>query len=201
MPDKPKALVLTLGSMERDGWVNPSLCFTLIGMGRDSRFETTFGSVLGYRPFDYARNVALAQARTENPEWCVMLDNDVVPAVSPFHLIADAPKDAAVIGVRYAVVKKNTPTMYPERVQFLGDYQEVPEVGGGVLCIRSTVWQTIKTGPWFQICVKPGELLEWGLGEDVNFCHLVRERGMKVYCHKTPAGHLHTRDLTKLVMQ
>jgi len=172
-------------------------------MARDARFETTFGNTLGLRPHDYARNFALATARTEKPDWTIQLDNDVAPTVSPLDLIADAPSDADVIGVRYGIAKPSSSAgLWPEGLQFVsGNYEEVPAVAGGVLCIRSTVWQKIPRGPWFQIAIKQGsELLEWASGEDCMFCQLVRSKGMKVYVHKTPADHFHSVNLTEIAM-
>lgn len=204
MPEtKPKVLAVTLGSMERDGWVCPPLALTLIAMGRDARFETTFANVLGYRPHDYARNAALAVARDTNVDWTIQLDNDVAPAVSPLDIIANAPSDADVIACRYGVTKTSQSVeMFPKQVQFSsGNYQEVDAIAGGVLCIRSSVWRHLPHGPWFQIQCKQGsELLEWGCGEDVSFAALVRSKRMKVYLHKIPAGHLHTQDITKIAM-
>ena len=203
---KPKVLVLTLGSRERGGWVNPDLMFSLLKMSRDARYAVEFANIIGFIPHDYARNKALATARQVNPDWTVQLDNDIAfpNGLTPLDIIAGAPSDADVVGVRYGITNQNDKAdMYPPRkIQFMSQYQEVTEVPGGCLCIRNSVWQKIPRGPWFQIQVKPNsELLEWGFGEDVSFCMLVRQAGMKVYCYKTPASHFHTMDVTHVTMQ
>lgn len=201
---KPRVLVLTLGSRERDGWVNPDLAQLMIRMARDTRFATDFGYVLGCRPFDYARNKALAQGRDGNYDWLIQFDNDICPAGSPLDLIAHAPADADVIGCRYGITDNVTvPDMFPKRMQFTGNFEEPPigELPGGCLCIRSSVWRLLPKGPWFQLGIKPGsELLEFGIGEDQMFDILIREHGMKTYLHKVPAPHFHTQDITRLAM-
>ncbi|HTS04405.1 MAG TPA: hypothetical protein VMP68_02405 [Candidatus Eisenbacteria bacterium] len=203
---QPKVLCLVLGSLEREGWINPNLALQLIKYAKDDRFNVEVGTVTGYRPHDTARNAAMVAARQADPDWIIQLDNDVVPSVSPLDIIANAPKDAAVIGVSYGIcgrgcVGKDVPKLYPpSAAKQVADYEPATELPGGVLCINSVVLRKFPCGPWFQINTKAGsEILEWGAGEDSHFCNLVRSAGLKVYLHKSRAGHLHTVDVSTLV--
>jgi len=193
-------LILVLGSVERTGWPNHDLALALIHAGRDPRFACTFGNVLDYRPHDYARNVALAQARALNVDWLLQLDNDVAPNCNLLDMIAHAPADASVVGQRYAVRNsRESLFFFPQAAGSRSAYEEVDALGGGVLAIRSTVWQHIPKGPWFTWQYKEGsETRECECGEDVAFCRLVRQSGMKVYCYQQLAAHYHTLDLSAL---
>jgi len=191
-------LILTLGSIERTGWVNHDLALALIHAGRDPRFACTFGNVLDYRPHDHARNVAVAQARDIGVDWLIQVDNDCTPNCRLLDVIAHAPAAADVIGQRYAVRNsRESIFVFPQPTGARSAYEEVEALGGGVLAIRSTVWQTIPRGPWFTWNYKEGsETRECECGEDVSFCRLVRENRMKVYCHQQLAAHYHTVDLS-----
>jgi hypothetical protein len=200
MPETSVLIQVLTSNLERHGWIVPDLAMKLVGMGRDPRFVTAFGNVHDYRPFEYARNKALADARNFDVEWCVQIDNDIIPQTSPLDIIASAPSDAAVIGCRYAISNghKVAPTFFPEpKPNEQQPYEQVDAVAGGVLCIRNTVWKALPKGPWFQWKAKEGsELCEPEYGEDVFFCNLVRAAGMKVYLHHQLASHIHGQDIT-----
>ena len=192
------AAVLTLASLERHGWINPELALMLVKMATDKRFSATFGNVLDYRPHEYARNTAMVTARSLDVEWLVMLDNDIVPRVSPLDIISAAPPNADVVGVRYGVTRGPQQLgFFPEPSLTRETFAEVDAVGGGVLCIRSSVWKRLPKGPWFQWKTKANsETLECEHGEDVSFCNLVRACGMHVFVHQQLAGHLRAQDIT-----
>lgn len=195
----PRVLVALLCGLDRHNWLNPDLALTLVTMGRDKRFDCEFATILDFRPHEYARNTALAMARDGDYSWCLQLDNDVIPRVSPLDVIASAPSDADVVGARYAVTSgrdnlKFFPAKAPSTL-----YEEAEEVAGGMLMIKSSVWRAIPRGPWFSwMFKKDSETLENALGEDVWFCRLVRSRRLKVFCHKVDAGHLHTQDISRI---
>lgn len=197
---KPQVLVTLLCSVERHGWIAPDLAMLLVNMGRDSRFETTFATIMDYRPHEYARNVALQTARDQgNFDWLIQVDNDTVPHVSPLDVIALAPKDADVIGMPYGTTAgRQGLKFFPAKIPS-APFEEVDAVGGGCLMIRSTVWRTIPRGPWFQWQTIPNsETLECACGEDVDFCNRVRAYGMHVCVHRTPAAHFHTQDISAI---
>jgi len=193
-----QVLILTLGSNERTGWTNPDLVLRLIDAGRDPRFQCVFGDVRDYRPHDYARNIATVQARDLKVDWLIQVDNDCAPNCRLLDVIAHAPADASVVGQPYAVRNsRESIFVFPQPTGARSAYAEAEAVGGGMLAIRSTVWQTIPRGPWFTWQYKEGsETRECECGEDVAFCRLVRQSGMKVYVYQQLAAHYHTVDLS-----
>jgi hypothetical protein len=196
---RPRILIGLLCSLERHGWINPDLTMTLVKMGRDQRYDCDFAMIMDYRPHEFARNTALATARYGKYDWCIQFDNDNNPSVSPLDVIASAPDDADILGMRYGTTNgrsgaKFFPTKAPSST-----YEEVPEVAGGVLMIRNSVWAKIPRGPWFSWMFKQGsEVLESAMGEDTWFCAFARSRGLKIYLHEAPASHLHTQDISAL---
>ncbi|HEX3740237.1 MAG TPA: hypothetical protein VHV29_10980 [Terriglobales bacterium] len=70
--------------------------------------------------------------------------------------------------------------------------------------VHRSVWQKIPRGPWFRWNHgEPTETLDKGpngCGEDVYFCRLVREHGLKVWTHAQLAGHYRNVDLTAMTI-
>lgn len=199
---KPRILVALLCGLDRTGWINPDLALMLITMGRDARFECDFAKILDARPHEFARNIALATARDGNYSWLCSLDNDNCPTISPLDVIAAAPADCDVCGVRYAIREGRDGAKFFPEAEPTAPYSEVREVAGGVLMIRNSVWKKVPRGPWFSWQFLPGsETLETAMGEDVWFSAFVRSKGLKIYCHQTPAGHLKVLDVTAIAQK
>lgn len=197
---KPKVLVALPCGMERTNWLNPELVLTLITMGRDVRFECEFLTIRDFRPFHYARNWAMKVARDGDYQFCVQIDNDQILHTNPLDIIAGAPAEANIIGVRSGLTKgADAVGFFPEQ-EPRTMFDEVLEVGGSCLIIRNTVWHRIPKGPWFAWATKENsELLECVGGEDQVFCQNARRHGLRVFLHGGPAlGHLHTRDVTAI---
>ncbi len=197
-----------LTGAERTNWINPDLCMTLLQMSKDARFDCNFLPVPDKRPWEVARNWTIHAARHIKADWLISFDNDQFVYSNPLDIIAAAGKDQHVIGLTYGTARADG-----GRTQYLlfpsdgngasdGVFREVDTVGGGVLMIRSTVWQRIPKGPWFRWQHSDSELLDptpGTCGEDIYFCRLVRQHGFKVWTHtQTLAGHYHTADFTGL---
>lgn len=198
-----KVLVSLLGSLERHGWINPDLTLQLCAMVRDVRYETNVMTVLGCIPHAHARNVALKQALEMSVDWTIQIDNDIAPTHNPLNILANAPTDADVIGIRYGVTAgRQSLTLFPQPTQSSDTYAESPTVGGGMLFIRNTVWQKFPKGPWFTWKFKENsETLECEVPEDVSLCNLVRAAGMKVYVYQADlVSHYHTQDVTQVAL-
>jgi hypothetical protein len=209
---KPKILVTVLTGTERTNWINPDLLMNMLQMSKDPRFDVSFFPVRDARPFEVARNVAIHAARHIKADWLLSFDNDAFVHSSPLDIIAAAGPAQDVIGLTYGIAacygagalegKSAQFRLFPDTATLGtadGPFRETAAVGGGVLMVRNTVWQKIPRGPWFVWGRGQGELSEMGLGEDVHFCNLVRQHGLRIWTHSQPAGHYHTVDMTGLV--
>jgi hypothetical protein len=173
----------------------------LVAVTHDPRFEVQLDWVYDGWMVDRKRNVCVDKARKMKFDWLVMLDNDQVLSVSPLDIIARAPKECAVIGFPIGYRAEGDNYGLNNRIAEQ-EFSETEHLGGGVLIIRSHVWQAIRRGPWFKWTQGEGELMDQGgCGEDVYFYRLARKHGFKLWLHHQPAGHLKTVDVTGMVMQ
>jgi hypothetical protein len=203
---KPKILVCVLCGLERGNWINPSLTENLYAMFRDPRFEVNYYPVRDLPPWEVARNATIAAARKLNVDWLISFDNDnFVPGANPLDVLMQAnPERHAVIGLTSGVGSPHGAyALFPESTRGNdGPFREADEVGGACLFVHKTVWQKIPQGPWFRWLHGENEALvpdRKTCGEDVYFCRLVRDYGMKVWTHPMLAGHYRTTDITALV--
>lgn len=205
---KPKILVSLLSSTERTGWINPELVSMLLRMSHDARFAVAVVNVKDARPFEVARNHTIKLARDNKVDWLVSFDNDnFMPVGTPLDVIAAASPQQSVIGLTCGIPKRPGYCLYPPREHVTtteGAFQEVESVGGGVLMVNRKVWEKIPSGPWFRwqygADVETLDQSSGGCGEDVYFCNLVRQSGMRVWTHRDfLAGHYRTTDLTGMV--
>lgn len=202
MPEKPKVVIYLLTGTERTQWINPELTKMIFQMGRDQRFDVQLETIKDARPVEVARNVGVALARDRGFDWIVQIDNDnfLLSPQTPLDIIASN-RHYDVIGCRYGVGKRETGYgLYPPQGQ-----NPIVEMGGGVLMIRSTVWQKIPKGPWFKWEYSDSETLaqqlgNGGCGEDVHFCRLALKHGLTIGVSDVLAGHYKTTDATALVM-
>lgn len=207
---KPKVLVCVLTGSERQQWPAPELALMLFNMGHDPRFDVQIANVKDAHPVEVARNHTIKLARDRGFDWLVSLDNDnFMPVGTPLDIIAAAgPQQQSVIGLTYAVKSSESAcNLYPPPEcggKIEGLFQEVSAVGGGVLIVHRRVWEKIPRGPWFRwqhgADTETLDKSNGGCGEDVYFCNLVRQRGLRVWTHRELlAGHYRTTNVTAMV--
>jgi hypothetical protein len=202
---KPKVLIALLCGHERQGWINPNLLMNVLQAVKDDRFAVEVITVRDCRPWEAARNVTIDAARKLGVDWLISFDNDNFVNRKVLDIIAAATDDQTVIGLRYGVgADTEQYHLFPSRVGTqAGPFREVDCVGGGVMMIRSAVWQKIPRGPWFRWQHdETSELLTPNAnscGEDVYFSKLCRAHGIKLWTHaENLAGHYRTVDLTTM---
>jgi hypothetical protein len=212
---KQRVLITILTGVERGSWLNPDLSLNLFQMARDSRFQVSYQPVRDKRPWDVARNHCVDLARKAAADWLLSLDNDNFVWGNPLDLLVAADKDMHVLGSDYAggscagINNRNESHGYQMFSRMSppipnaicdGRFQEVNHLPGGVLAIRSTIWETIP-GPWFVWERGGGELLTGGgCNEDIYFSNLCRRYGFKLWRYEQPAGHYKTTDATALAL-
>ena len=194
---KPKVSVFVLCSTERCGWVNPSLCLSLIALQRDPRFDLTVEMVMDKRPVEHARNFCIVSARASGADACVQIDNDMTLPSNFGGIVHDTiTTGKAVVGLPSGILPPEGPRMIPEDNGAPdGQFRQAGCVGGGVLIIGSVVWRVIPRGPWFRWLANDDEILSRRLSE------LVREHGLNVWTHQCVAGHLKTVNATHWVLR
>jgi hypothetical protein len=183
MPLKVAIAVLT--GRERHQWINPDLTVSIFKAARDPRFETHLMLVRDARPFEVARNVALASGRDASMDWVLMIDNDNFPPFDLLDPIAEAEKDGAkwVVSVPSAVLLSGKSRMI---------------AGCQMIAIKRRAWEKLGKGPWFRWVPSDNETLDQGPGgmsEDAYFIHKCLDAGIKVWQYSKFAGHYRTVDI------
>ncbi len=198
MKPKPKVSVFVLCSTERCGWINPSLCLSLIALQQDPRFDLTVEMVMDKRPVEHARNYCIVSARASGASACVQIDNDMTLPSNFGDIVHDAiTTGKAVVGLPSGILQPGPRIIPEDNGAPDGQFRQAGCVGGGVLIISSVVWRVIPKGPWFQWVVNvDDEILSRRLSEDYAFCELVREHGLTIYTHQCVAGHFKTVNAT-----
>jgi len=192
---KPRVHIDTLCGPERTHWINPLLHNALMLMHQDKRFDVIPILRYGIRAYDLARNGAVEQAKKERADWLLMVDNDMVPQFNPLDVLAMA-GDRAVIGWTYALGSGQGDYQIFPPGERSGEFTEVGAVGTGLIAIHSSVWKRIKA-PLFRT-------LSDGVnytGEDMYFCQQARNNGFKIWTPKQLIGHMHTVDVTGMVVK
>jgi hypothetical protein len=200
---KPQILCCILCGPERTDWINPSLCYALLKLQRDSRFDLTVEMTYNKRPVEHARNQCVVNARARGVDYLVQIDNDMVLPFDFGSILHEAILTGkAVVALAYGALLPEGPQIIPgDNGPRDGEFKETGCAGGGVLIISSEVWRVIPRGPWFQWLTNSDECLSRKLSEDYYFCELVREHGLKVWTHQRHAGHLKSSDATWLIGQ
>lgn len=200
---KPRVSVFVLCSIERTGWVNPSLCLSLLHLQQDPRLDITVEMVMDKKPVEHARNLAVWKARESGADVCVQIDNDMTLPRNLADIVHEAHSTGkAVVSLPSGILPAEGPQMIPEdNGPKDGHFRVTGCGGGGVLIISSEVWRVIPHGPWFRWLANDDEVLSRQLGEDYYFCELVRRHGLSVWTHPNVAGHLKTADATRWILQ
>jgi hypothetical protein len=203
METKPKVLVAVFCGSERNHWLCPSLARALLQMSSDARFAVEIELIYALTPTDYARNTAVALARSRKVDWLLMLDNDTGPTADPLNLIAMAPEGADVVAMTYGT---NFGDNYTCAIDFLpdvtsGEFLGVKSMGTGCMALHSSVWQKLPKGPWFKVVSdEASELYKPMMSEDIYFCNLARAAGCSIWMHRSAvAAHWHSVNVTELV--
>lgn len=193
---KPKILV-TVPCGADDG-VTPALTAGLIEMGRDTRFLCSFSFLQNLKPVEFMRNTAIANARQCGAEWCIQIDRDVVPKISPLEMISKADADMMVLAATYGVAMGDGVRLALNTTgESRGDWRLATLVPAGCLCIRRDVWQAFRGEPLFRTVLSDDSLLTPAIGEDAFFCRECAKRGIKIWCYHQTASHFHRYDLTQ----
>lgn len=191
---KPRVLTTVLCGPERSNWICPYLHSALMLMQSDKRFDVVPGMQYGVRGYDIARNSAIEHAKKERADWVLMADNDVVPRFNPLDILAQA-GDRAVIGWSYALGSGQGDYQIFPPGERSDEFTEVGAVGGGLMAIHSSVWKRVKV-PLFRTLSDGVNIT----GEDMYFSRLARENGFKIWTPKELIGHMHTVDVTGMVL-
>jgi len=213
---KPRVLITPLSGKERTAWLNPSLARTLLKASHDSRAFVAV-EIVEHAPVDFARNVCVDIARRGGYDYLIQLDNDQTFAdIGPMDVLFEALQGERkdVIGMPYVqslqqngnCVRFNLgyEPLPVERQQTDGNFITVDRVATGCMILSRRVWtEILPKGPWFKwMTDTTNELLAPDPaikgGEDYYLCHLLAERGAKVWMHRTPIGHLKAADITAL---
>lgn len=188
-----KVLVCVLCGPERNGWINPRLCETLLRMPRSQRFAVTVEFIYGSHGVDRARNIAIDKAREQQADWLIQIDNDMTIG-DPLSILAEADALALDIVAVSAAISKAEGS-YQANVDLAGErrgnFMRVSSAGAGVLMLRSSVWQKMPKAPLF--------LWSSDCGEDVYFARLAQGFGFTIWTHASLAGHLKTVDISSLL--
>ena len=204
---RPRILACFLCGSERDSWLNPSLLPAAIQMTHDARCIVNV-EVVTEHPVSRARNHCVMQARKQNADWLLMIDNDQgLPAArhSILDVIAEAGTHQDVIGLPSAMVGESGLRWNANFLEPVGSnpFVSVDCIGSGVMLLRSSVWQRIPAGPWFEThYTNDGELgPKISVGEDASFCRLARSAGLEIWATQFASPHLKTTDLTSQLIQ
>ena len=74
---KPRVLVCVLCGRERDSWINPALFRSLLNL-QDARFDVTIDLAYDLKPYEFARNTCMMNAKLGGYDYLVQIDNDMV---------------------------------------------------------------------------------------------------------------------------
>ena len=150
---------------------------------------------------DFNRNMIWRQAikYQETPTHLMMIDSDIVftpEDVAKIEHHLNSGKDA-ITGI-YPVGQPPYPPCIFERIE--GDYKltevkegvnEIGACGGGFLGINKNVILNMDKDPFDNI--REGEIFH---GEDISFCHRLREKGYKLFADSSiKLGHVRTQTI------
>jgi hypothetical protein len=209
---KPKILVCVICRNERDGWINPTLCTSLLEMQRAMSMEASWCDLTvkmanhGWR-VEYARNKCMVDARAMGADFLVQIDNDMVLPPGFSDILHDAHTSlASVVCLAYGhywgspLAHRIIPDDYGELCSNR-NFRATGSGCGGVMIIASHIWQYIP-GPWFRSLSNDDEVQSRKLDEDLYFTELVARSGFPVVTHEYElAGHLKTTNVTKTAFE
>jgi len=182
---REKVVIAVFCGRERQNWLNPELTLNLFKAGTDPRFEVFLHLLKDSRPWDKARNLAMAHARNCKMDWLVMVDNDQFVNFDLLDPIAHAPSSAWVITVPTGAILDAGTKMV---------------ASCAVVYVRRRAWEKLGQGPWFRWVPGSNETLD-GPGEiceDEFFRKKCDEAGVNFLAYSEPAGHWRTYDVTSI---
>lgn len=207
-----KILICVLCHYERSGWVQPGLMDFLVGLRYNMEYATVVTKAFNFIPAAAARNFLANQILTAEPQpdWVLMLDNDMEPPDNLFEVIKNAPEDASVVVPKFylwdaaAVSTKLCWGMDESLLEEAPNgkkgfkierkYYELTKCGTGAIFIRPDVFRKLDA-PWFEYKYdKLGNMIGT---EDIYFCERVIAGGMKIYGYGgIHVKHHHTVELS-----
>lgn len=206
----PKILICVLTTYERSGWPHPKLLEFVYTLPYNMDYATRMVSVHNCIPAAGARNWFCENMLLSDPQpdWILMLDNDMSPPANLLDTIKDAPADAAVIVPRFHLWDHDAGTTkicwgFPDaafdeskKLEMQPKFYELTKCGTGAIFIKPEVFRKVPR-PWFFYTID--EMQRMIATEDVNFSLKVIEHGFKIYGNaKVEVGHHHTVDLMRL---
>jgi GT2 family glycosyltransferase len=208
----PKILICVLCHYERSGWIQPGLMDFLVGLRFNMDYATVVAKAFNFIPAAGARNFFGEQVKNADPQpdWILMLDNDMEPSGNLLDTIKDAPKDAMVVVPKFHLWDADRLTtklcwgLDDSKLERFPDgrsgfkiekkYYELTKCGTGAIFIKPEVFHKIEA-PWFEY--KYDKLGNMAGTEDITFCEKVIAAGMKIYGYGgIQVKHHHTVELS-----
>lgn len=201
--------------IERDSWVNPSLCqlackFTNENFVRQHLPSWIVKTVLSnkHHRIDVNRNLEMEDAIKDGATWVLFIDNDQVPPDNILQLVAEANArpDVNIVSpptwmhgllINSGGMDKIYPAYRMRLPTYPKGFQEVKWAGAGVMLIRCEMVRKLPK-PWFrwEHDIVGDDMKQ---AEDEYFCHLAQRHHYKVHTHTDyPCGHLKTEDLQEM---
>lgn len=208
----PKILICVLCHYERSGWIQPGLMDFLVGLKYNMNYATHMVKAFNFIPAAAARNYFADQARLADPQpdWVLMLDNDMEPPDNLLDTIKDAPVDASIIVPKFHLWDANNLTTklcwglddkYAEKlsdgrmgIKLEKKYYDLNKCGTGAIFIKPDVFKKVSS-PWFEYKYdKLGGMIGT---EDISFCEKILAHGLKIYGYGgIEVKHHHTVELS-----
>lgn len=209
---KPKILICVICRNERDGWINPTLCTSLLEMQRAMSAPTSWCNMtvkMANHPWrvEYARNKCMVDAREMGADFLVQIDNDMVLPPDFADILYQAHTSlASVVCLAYGhywgpqLGYRIIPDDYAPLCSN-PNFRATGSACGGVMIIAAHIWENIP-GPWFRSLSNDDEVQSKKMDEDLYFTELVASCGYPLVTHEyLLAGHLKTTNVTKTAFE
>jgi hypothetical protein len=207
---KNSVFVVTFSSWERSGWPCVGLSVWLGELGvmraRGERQVVRHG-LNNARPHDCARNLGAKAFLESGLEWCLQIDNDMVPPANLLDMCDFAAPEMDIVVPKFYCLSGNDPNILKLSLawKLLPGQSSIPPntswvelegAGTGAMFIRREAFQKLRK-PYFQFGYDGnGFTVE---GEDEYFCRQARAAGLRIFGHTAfEVDHLHTVSLSAL---